>query len=460
VPAITFGGMASGLPPNLVDQLIEVERQPIKVLQGKKTKEETRLKLVGDLETRLGKVRDSIGTLASTKGFNDIKVQSGDPNIVQGAVDPSASVSGSWNIEVVELAQKASAVTNGFPDKNHTELGIGYFKFETPEGSKEVYINGTNNTLEGAAAAINSSGVGVRATVVNDRNDPDRPFKLMISGDSVGGDNQIQYPTLYFLDGDLDLYFDSQREARNGLIKVDGFEFAINSNTVTDIIPGVTLDIKQAAPGRQVNVTVKEDQQVVAGKVDQFVKSINEVLSFIQGQNRMDEKTDTTQTLGGDGMLRGIESRIRRLIQDPQYGIPSSITRLNQLGIAFNRNGTVDFDQEKFNSVLAKDPGGVQMFFAGDGFNVGFIPSLKNTLATINNSAFGPLALRKSSLQGNIRRIDDNISNKEKMMERKEESLRRKFSALEETMSRLKSQGGQLAAIGGGGGGGGKVGPG
>jgi flagellar hook-associated protein 2 len=209
-----------------------------------------------------------------------------------------------------------------------------------------------------------------------------------------------------------------------------------------------------------VNVTVKEDQQVVAGKVDQFVKSINEVLSFIQGQNRMDEKTDTTQTLGGDGMLRSIESRIRRLIQDPQYGIPSSITRLNQLGIAFNRNGTVDFDQERFNSVLAKDPGGVQMFFAGDGFNVGFIPSLKNTLATINNSAFGPLALRKSSLQGNIRRIDDNISNKEKMMERKEESLRRKFSALEETMSRLKSQGGQLAAIGGGGGGGGKVGPG
>lgn len=458
MPAITFGGMASGLPPNLVDQLVEAERQPIKVLQVKKSKEENRLKLVTELESTLGKVKDSIGTLASTKGFNDIKVQSGDPNIVQGVVDPGTSVSGSWNVEVVELAQKASAVTNGFPDKNRTEIGVGYFQFNTPEGSKEVYINGSNNTLEGAAAAINAAGVGVRAAVVNDRNDTDRPYKLMISGDSVGGENQIQYPTLYFLDGDQDLYFDSQREARNGVIKVDGFEFAISSNSVTDIIPGVTLDIKQAAPGRQVNITVKEDQEVVSGKVDQFVKSINEVLSFIQSQNRLNSESDTTQTLGGDGLLRSIESRIRRLIQDPQYGISSSVNRLNQLGISFNRNGTLDFDQDRFNSTLSRDPSAVQIFFAGDGFNVGFIPSLKNMLTSITNTTFGPLSLRKNSLQGNIRRIDDNIASKEKMIERKEVSLRRKFSALEETMSKLKAQGGQLAAIGGGAGP--KIGPG
>lgn len=450
MPAISLGGMATGLPPNLVDQLIEAERQPIKVLQGKKTKEETKLKLVNDLETRLGKVTDSIGTLASTKGFNDIKVQTGDPNIVQGAVDPGASVSGSWNIEVVELAQKASAVTNGFPDKNRTEIGVGYFQFDTPDGKREVYINGKNNTLEGAASAINAANVGVKAAVVNDRNDPDRPFKLMISGIGVGGENKIDYPTLYFLDGDQDLYFDQQREAKNGVIKVDGFEFAINSNTVTDIIPGVTLDIKQAAPGRQVNITVKEDQQVVAGKVDQFVKAINEVLNFIQSQNRLNSESDTSQTLGGDSLLRGIENRLRRLIQDPQFGVNSDVTRLNQLGISFNRNGALDFNQDKFNATLSKDPSGVQRFFAGDGFNVGFIPNLKNTLSTINNTAFGPLSLRKNALEGNIRRIDENITNKEKMIERKEVSLRRQFANLEETVSRLKAQGGQLAAIGGG----------
>ncbi|MCB0367097.1 MAG: flagellar filament capping protein FliD [Bdellovibrionaceae bacterium] len=443
--------MASGLPPNLVDQLVEAERIPIKNLEAKKTKIETRLGLVTDLEEKLSKINASIGTLASTRGFNDIKVLSGDPNIIQGSVDPSASVSGSWNIEVMELAQKASAVTNGFPDKDRTEIGVGYFRFETPDGDKEVYINGSNNTLEGAAAAINGSGVGVRAAVINDRNDPDYPYRLMISGDSVGGDNQIQYPTLYFLDGDQDLYFDDQREARNGVIKVDGFEFAIDDNTVTDIIPGVTLEIKQASPGRQVNVTVKEDQEVVAGKVDEFVKAMNEVFSFIQAQNRLEANTDTTKTLGGDGLLRGIENRMRRLVQNSQVGIEGPIRRLNQIGIEFTRSGTLKFDQDKFNMVLAKDPAAVQQFFAGDGFNVGFIPSLKATLTSVTNTTFGPLALRKKSLQDNIRRVDGNIENKEKMLVRKEANLRRKFANLEETMSRLKAQGGQLAAMGAGG---------
>lgn len=450
MPAISFGGMATGLPPNLVDQLVDAERIPIKNIEAKKSNTEARLSLVSDLETKIGKIRDSIGTLASTKGFNDIKVMSGDPNIVQGAVDPANSQPGSWNIEVVELAQKASAVTNGFPDKDRTEIGVGYFRFETPEGAKEIYINGSNNTLEGAAAAINGAGLGVRAAVINDRNDPDYPYRLMISGSSVGGDNQIQYPTLYFLDGDQDLYFDDKREAKNGVIKVDGFEFAINDNTVTDVIPGVTLDIKQAAPGRQVNISVKEDQEVVSGKVDEFVKAINDVLQFIQAQNNLDSKTDTTKTLGGDSLLRGIENRLRRLVQDPQMGIDGPIQRLSQIGIQFNRSGTLSFDQEKFNAVLSRNPASVQQFFAGDGFAVGFIPSLKNTLSTITNSNFGPLALRKRSLQDNIQRMDQNIANKEKLLERKEASLRRQFANLEETVSRLKAQGGQLAQMGAG----------
>ena len=451
MPAITLGGMASGLPPNIVEQLVEAERIPLKKLEAKKSNIEIRLGLVNDLDSKLSSVRESIGTLASSRGFNDIKVISGDPDIIQGSADPSAGVSGNWNIEVLELAQKAAAVTNAYPDKDRTEIGVGYFQFETSDGNKEVYINGSNNTLEGAAAAINSAGVGVRAAVVHDPSDPEYTYRLMISDSETGSGHQINFPTLYFLDGDMDLYFENQLKAKSGVIKVDGLKFSINDNTVTEVIPGVTLEIKQTAPGRQVSVSVKEDQEIVSGKIDEFVKSTNEVLSFIQRQNNMDENTDTTKTLGGDGLLRGIEDRFRRLIQNPQIGVKSPIKRLNQIGIEFNRNGTLDFDQKKFNAVLSKDPTAIQQFFVGDNLNIGFIPSLKNTLVTVTNSSFGPLALRKKSLQNNIRRIDTSIENKERMLVKKEANLRRKFANLEETMSRLKSQGGQLMAMGAGG---------
>lgn len=444
---VTIGGLSSGLPPNLVDQLVEAERAPIKNLEGKKDKQNTKLKLVQDLDTKLRAIEGTIGNLASQKGFNDIKLETGDANIVQGAVDPSMAPKGNWNIEVMELAQKAAAVTNGFPDKDKSEMGVGYFKFDTPEGSKEVYISGANSTLEGAAAAINNANVGMKASVINDRRDPDAPYRLMISGVNVGGDNKVEYPTLYFLDGDQDIYFDQTNEAKNGRVKIDGFEFEIDDNTVKDLIPGVTLDLKQASPGRTVNVTVKENREAVNTKVGDFVKAMNEALGFIQQQNQMNENTDTSKTLGGDSLIRSVENRLRRLIQDPQYGVGGDINRLNQLGIEFQRTGTIKLNEDKFNQVLASKPEEVRRFFAGDGFNVGFVPTLRREITTLTNSAFGQVSMRKRSLEENIRRIDENIATKEKNLVRREEQLRNKFARLEETMSKLKQQGSAVAGM-------------
>ena len=445
---ISIGGLGSGLPPNIVDQLMEVEKIPIKQVQVNKGKQENRLKLVTDLETKLNAVTGTIGALASTKGFSDMKLNSGDANIVQGVVDPTTAVNGNWNIEVLELAQKAAAITNGLPDKNKTQIGVGYFRFQTTEGSKEVYINGSNNTLEGAAAAINAAGIGIKASVLNDRSNPDAPYKLIISGDNVGDDHQVKYPTLYFLDGDVDLYFDEEREAKNGRIKVDGFEFEVGDNTVKDVIPGVTLEVKQASPGRTVNVSVKEDKEVVSGKIKTFVDGVNGVLAFVQQQNALSKETDTSQTLGGDSLLRSVESRLRALIQNPQM-TGSDVNRLNQVGIVFNRNGVLDFDEKKFNDALARNPSGVQRFLAGDGFKTGFIPALRREIGTLLNSAFGPVAIRKRALQERIGQMDKSIENKERQLAKKEETLKNKFARLEETMSKLKGQGGALSAIGG-----------
>lgn len=445
--SITIGGLSSGLPPNLVDQLIQAERMPLQNMEVRKEKQENQLRLVGELEEKLMGIQGTIGDLASPQGFNDLSLETGDPNIVSGTVDPSMAPKGSWNVEVMELAEKAAAMTNGFPDRDKTQIGTGYFKFKTPDGSKEVYINNSNNTLEGAAAAINSAGIGMRASVINDRSDPKRPFRLMISSEEVGGDNKVSYPTLYFLDGDQDIFFDKKTAAKNGRVKIDGFEFEIADNTVKDLIPGLSLDLRQAAPGRTINVTVKENQEVVTTKVSEFVKKMNEALSFLQAQSRVDGNTDTSWTLGGDSLVRTVENRLRALVQNPQLGTNSDIERLNQIGIEFNRNGTLELSEDRFSSALMRNPESVRQFFAGDGFNTGFVSSLRREVGNLTNSAFGQLAVRKRSIQDNITRIDQGIANKERQLERREGQLRRQFANLEQTMSRLQSQGNAVAGM-------------
>ena len=449
MPTISFGGINTGLPPNLVDQLVEAEKVPIRIMEQRKGNEEARLKLINELETGVGKIRDSIGGMTNNRGFVDMKLVSGDPSILQGAVDPTVALPGSWNIEVVELAQKPSAITNGFPDKDRTQIGVGYFSFKTPQGTKEVYINGTNGTLDGVANAINRARVGVRASVIRDSASPDSPYRLVLSGQEYGSEKQIEFPTLYFLDGDQDLYFEEKRDAKNGKIRVDGFDLEIGDNQITDYIPGVTVDLKQAAPGRSINLTVEEDVEVVAGKVKSFVDAMNEVLKFIQKQSRIDAKTDTSANLGGDSLVRSVEGRLRQLIQSPVYGVEGSIKYLNQLGIEYSREGILTFDQEKFNSVLAKNSEDVQSFFAGNGLTVGFIPQLRSTISTLLDQSFGPITNRKRGIQQKIDSMDQRIARQEDQIAKKEVSLRRKFSQLEETMSRLKQQGGAVQAMAG-----------
>lgn len=448
---IRFSGMASGLPPNIVDQIMDAERIPVKTMEGQKTKEEDKQKLVGELETKVSDISKNIGELVGTRGFTNTKLQSGDPAIVDGVVDPEKAVTGEWTLEVLQLAEKPGAVSNGFPDRNETQIGVGYLRFDTPEGRKDVYINANNSTLEGVANAINNAGLGMRATVIDDRSDKENPHRLLVTGLATGSDQEVKFPTIYMLDGDQDIYFDKSKEARNAKIKMDGFEIELPDNKTSDIIPGVTLDLKQVAPGRPIRINVKEDMEVISGKVKSFVDAFNGALSFIQGQHKLQKGPDGKERLGplgGDGLVRSIESNLRRLIVNPQLGVDSNIRRVAELGIEFNRNGTLNFNQEKFNKALAADPKSVSNFLRGDGFSVGFVPAVRREIGNLMNSTSGPMANRKRGIQQKIDTINNRIENKERQLTRREETLRRQFSDLESKMSKLQAQGASVGGIG------------
>ena len=151
-------------------------------------------------------------------------------------------------------------------------------------------------------------------------------------------------------------------------------------------------------------------------------------------------------------MLRMTESRLRSIIQDVQ-STDSKFKRIIELGVEFNRNGTLNFNQEKFTKLVTSDPQSVVKFLRGNFLSTGFITNMKNKLNMITDPSNGVVTNRKKSMQDRVTQMDKRIEQKEKTLSKREEQLRNQFSKMETAMSKIQNQGASaqsaLAGIGG-----------
>ncbi|NUM87901.1 MAG: flagellar filament capping protein FliD [Bdellovibrionales bacterium] len=440
------------MPPDLVQRLVEAERQPIRQLEERKANEEAKLKLANDLKTRISNIQAEIAQLSKFKKFRDLMPQIGRPELMDVTVDKELAEAGSYQIEVVQLAGRSSMMSNAFTDPDETAVGVGYFSYELPNGDvKEVYISEEDSTLNGIARLINrQKDLGLNAIVVNDGTGEDDSWRLIVTHNKTGEVNDAEFPEFYFLDGDDDFFLDKERMAQNAVLKVNGFEVEFEGNKIDSLLPGVTIDLKDAAPGKEFTLGIVEDTKSIKGKVEAFVKKINEVLQFIQDQNKLDEKSNTRNTLGGDVTLQSVEHKLRSLIMGTVPTAYGSM-RLGDMGITFNKNGLLDVNDTRLEKVIKDDFESVAQFFTGindDGS--GFATQIDRTVAAMTKNP----GVVQSRVEGIKRRIDDidrQIEAKERQVANTEKNLKEKFAKLEGTIAKLKQQQASAGATLGGG---------
>lgn len=448
-----MGSMASGLPKDIVQRLVEAEREPIRKLESRKKDEESKLKLVQDLSKRVGDITTSLKDLTRFRSFRDLMPVNSKPELMDVTVDKNTAEPGAYQIEVVQLAGQSSMMSNGFADPDDTQVGAGYFSYELPSGEvKEVYIDPDNSTLNGIAKTINSQrDLDLNAIVVNDGTGEENSWRLIINHKKTGETNDAEFPEFYFVDGDEDFFLEKERIAQNSKLRVNGFEVEFEGNKITTLLPGVTIDLKDAAPGKEFTLKVEEDTKSIRGKVEAMVQKLNEVLTFIQQQNKLDKDSNTRNTLGGDITLQTLEYKVRSLVTTPletEYGA----VRMQDLGVVFNRGGTLDFNGEKFEKIMAENFGAVSQFFVGleDGGD-GFASRMENTVKGMTRDD-GVVRSREDGIKRRIRDIDRQIEMKERHIEKVEQTLKEKFARLEGTIANMKAQQAQVAgALGGGG---------
>jgi flagellar hook-associated protein 2 len=444
--ALEIPDMASS-NPNLqkaMNKIVKAENKSLEKFDQKSIKVENQLKIVKDLKSKIIELKDSLTPFKSPNDFRDLKGESANPEILDvTSIDKTKAKPGTYDFEVLGLASTNSIMTTGMRDRDRAEVGVGYVSFKTPEGEeRDVYINSENNTLDGMARAINNANVGVTAHVVHDGTDADEPWRLVISGNKTGWKEDFEWPTFYFLDGDLDLDKYRERDAQSAIIKFNGMPMYADENKIKELLPGITMDLKKAVPGQSIRVEVKPDIQKIEEKAKNFVDKMNALLGIINSQGQVDQssRNDPTKALSGDVTLLGLKSRLTSMIQNTATDLSDQeVKALRDVGVVFNRSGTLDFDSKKFQSQLETNFEQVSTLFAGTSPLSGFANNMIRLTDGFARRGDGIISLRETNLQGAKDRVKNDREKAEEKAQARIERVKQQFARVEGAMQQMQT---------------------
>jgi flagellar hook-associated protein 2 len=379
--ALSSPGIGSGLDVNnIVTQLMNVEQQPLTLLDQKEASYQAQLSAYGNLRGALAGFQSAVSGLDSLAKFEAVTATPANASVLSASAGANAPV-GTHSLNVTQLAQAQSLVAAGQSSLT-AAIGSGAstvltFDFGTISGgalasgvytgasfvqdgtqpSGSVSIDSSNNSLQGIRDAINGAQIGVTASIVNDGSGT--PYRLALSSASSGashslrisvnGDAALQSLLSYDASGTQNLT--QTAAAADANLTVDGVSVSSASNTVSGAIDGVTLTL--AATG-STSVTVAGDVSGAKSAIQAFVKSYNDFDKTLTDLTKFDT-TGAGQSgpLIGDAAARTVQSRLRDALSNVLPGLASSsLPVLGSAGIAFQRDGTLAIDDGKLNAAL------------------------------------------------------------------------------------------------------------
>lgn len=372
-------GIGSGLDiSGIISKLMQVEQRPLAQLDTKEAKQQTQLSAFGSLKSALSSFQDSVKALAKSNLFNGYKATLTDTTLASVSASSSA-VAGTHDIKVISLAQAQKVASDTFATTDTivgsgtltinfgTYNGDGSFTANTEKAAQTITIDPAKSTLADIRTAINAANAGVTASIVNDGSGN----RLVIAAKDSGLANALQI-TVDNASGDLSkLAFDASTDgisnmtetvvAQDAEMVIDGITIKKSSNTISDALEGVTFNLLKADPGTSTTLTVEKDNSSVETAVKAFVTAYNDLEKTIGNLSRYDAANKKAAALTGDSTVRMVQNRVRSMLTANQPA--GGIYGLSEIGISFQKDGTLQLDASKLSAALNNPDKNVAAFF-------------------------------------------------------------------------------------------------
>jgi len=425
-------GIGSGLDVRgIVDQLVAVESQPLVRLGARRVELEAQLSGFGRLQSAFSSFQQAMQGLAGIDKFQRFSTSVSDESVLSASADSSAA-RGTFAIEVQRTAEAHRlAAANTFADSDVTKVGSAGESLTITIGGASTTIEFGDLTLAQIRDAINDDpdNPGVTASLLRD----DTGYRLTLAANATGSGEHV---TLAYAGTDP-FAFQTLNADRDGdatftaadldalLVLENQFPITSTSNTVSGAIQGVTLNL--LAPGTA-SLEIDRDKAAVEDSVRAFVDGYNDLvgtLAELRGNVLRSERLS----------LLSIESQLRAVLNEAA-ATDEGFSLLFEVGVSTTRQGTLELDSAALQRALDTDFDGVAQLF-GDP-EAGYAVRL-DRLADRFLDAGGVLDARTTSLERQVRDIEDRRAALQRRVASVEERLLAQFTALDGLLSQLNN---------------------
>ena len=452
--AISALGAGSGMDvKSLAANLVEAERAPRKDIIDKKiAKSEAGISGYSAIKSALDGLKTALMDSKDQSDFASITPRNSQEAAVSVSASSSASA-GSHSINVSQLASSQRRLSQGFElSSKSLNSGAGFSLNLSVHGGSNQTINIADgkDTPGGIVAAINGANLGIKAQLVN-TGEVNAPFKIMVTG-KTGSLNDFTLtasidPVFTPSDTSTGFLFEtSLQDAKNAIINVDGMALTPSTNQLTDLIPGVTLDLYAPTSG-PASVDLIRDTSDVKSRVSALVKAYNDANSVL---NTVSDPKSTVSTYGGslagNSVVESIRSQMREILFKDS-STPSGLKKsLRDLGISLDKNGVMTLDNAQLDSALSTNFDETVTMLTGNTENLsaysqepgGAIGEAFRSVSALLSST-GTVSTQSDNLTKRIAEYKDELTKLEDRMTKLLERYNQQFGAMESIVGQTKS---------------------
>lgn len=455
---ITSAGVGSGLDvTSIVSKLMAVESQPLTQLQQKASSIQSQISTFGQLQSLMSGLQGSAVALKSLALWNQTTASSANPAAVTVSTTSGAGTSaqsGSYAVSVQSLASPQTVTAAALPSSTST-LGAGSLTITlgsygsgspasgfTPNASATpvTIAIGAGDSLQTIANNINAAGAGVSASIITDATGA----RLSIQSASTGAANAFQItatgaasPLAYDATAGSSPMTRTQTAA-NAQASVNGIAITSASNTLSNVVSGLTINLLQTTSA-PVGVTVAPDTQSISNAISSFVNAFNAVAGFLHTQTQYDATSQTAGPLQGDSTALGLQSQLRAAL-NLQSSASSVFPTLDSMGISMQQDGTLAINSTQLNNALANLPEmrKAMTTSASTSSASGFIARYQ-LLADTALSFGGMLQSRTNGLNASLKLNADQQTSMQTRLSQVQATLNAQYTALDTQMAQLNS---------------------